>query len=58
MFDVDGAKGLMLVEIAEGVSLEDIRAATGCQFEVHTQREINLSGTCERIAFESLFMES
>ena len=55
---MDGAKGLMLVEIAEGVSLEDIRAATGCQFEVHTQREINLSGTCERIAFEFLFMES
>jgi len=38
VFDVDGVKGLTLVEIAEGVSLEDIRAATGCQFEVHRER--------------------
>ena len=34
MFDVDAEKGLTLIELAEGVSLEDVRAATGCQFEV------------------------
>lgn len=43
MFDVDGVKGLTLVEIAEGVSLEDIRAATGCQFEVHRKRFVILA---------------
>ena len=34
VFDVDAEKGLTLIELAEGVSLEDVRAATGCQFEV------------------------
>ena len=34
MFDVDGQKGLTLVEIADGVGLDSIRAATGCPFEV------------------------
>ena len=34
VFDVDAEKGLTLIELAEGVSLEDVRAVTGCQFEV------------------------
>ena len=34
MFDVDTEKGLTLIELADGVSLEDVRAVTGCQFEV------------------------
>ena len=34
VFDVDAEKGLTLIELAEGVSLEDVRATTGCQFEV------------------------
>ena len=34
VFDVDAQKGLTVVEIADGVGLESIRAATGCPFEV------------------------
>ncbi len=34
VFDVDGKKGLTLVELADDVTLDDIRAATGCPFEV------------------------
>ena len=34
VFDVDAEKGLTLIELADGVSLEDVTAATGCQFEV------------------------
>eukprot|EP00731_Ephydatia_muelleri_P019124 Em0011g1164a len=34
VFDVDSQKGLTLVEIADGVGVESIRAATGCAFEV------------------------
>lgn len=34
VFDVDMKKGLTLIELADGVTLEDIRAATGCPFEV------------------------
>ena len=37
MFDVDAEKGLTLIELAEVVSLEDVRAATGCQFEVRVE---------------------
>ena len=33
-FDVDIEKGLKLIEISEGVSIEDIRSLTGCTFEV------------------------
>lgn len=35
VFDVDSQKGLTLVEIADGVGVESIRAATGCAFEVY-----------------------
>ena len=34
MFDVCQDRGLVLVELADGVSLEDVRAATGSAFEV------------------------
>jgi len=34
VFQVDKENGLRLVEIAEGVSTEDIKAATGSPFEV------------------------
>ena len=36
MFDVCRERGLVLVELADGVSLEDVRAATGTPFEVYT----------------------
>ena len=29
-------RGLLLVEVGEGVSVEDIRAATGANFQVNT----------------------
>ena len=32
--DTDPAQGLALVEIADGVSVEDVKAATGCEFQV------------------------
>mmetsp|Transcript_30527 Transcript_30527/g.85507 ORF Transcript_30527/g.85507 Transcript_30527/m.85507 type:complete len:500 (+) Transcript_30527:118-1617(+) len=34
VFDIDGKNGMTLVECAEGVSVDDIRAATGCSFDV------------------------
>jgi len=34
VFDVDKDKGLTLIEIAEGVTLEEVKSATGCEFEV------------------------
>ena len=34
MFDVNPDKGLTLIEIADEVSVEDVKAATGCPFEV------------------------
>lgn len=34
MFDVDKVKGLILVEKAEGVTVEELKAATGCKFTV------------------------
>lgn len=37
VFDVDREKGgLTLVELAEGVKLEDVKARTGCDFAVAT----------------------
>ena len=33
VFEVDEERGLTLVEVAEGVSTEDVTAATGCPFE-------------------------
>ena len=37
VFEVCRENGLRLVEIGEGVSLDDVRAATGASFQVHTQ---------------------
>jgi len=34
VFDVDAEKGLTLTEIAEGVSIDEVKAATGCPFAV------------------------
>ncbi|XP_071036379.1 succinyl-CoA:3-ketoacid coenzyme A transferase 1, mitochondrial [Parasteatoda tepidariorum] len=34
VFDVDKEKGLTLIEIADGVSIEDILSSTDCQFEI------------------------
>lgn len=34
MFNVDKENGLTLVEIADGVSMEDIVSSTGCLFAV------------------------
>merc|ERR1712079_314283 len=34
VFIVDETKGLTLIEIAEGVTLEEVKSATGCEFEV------------------------
>ena len=35
MLEVNHENGLLLLEIADGVSVEDIKAATGCVFQVH-----------------------
>ena len=37
VFEVCKEIGLRLVEIGEGVSLDDVRAATGASFQVHTR---------------------
>jgi 3-oxoacid CoA-transferase len=34
VFSVDKEAGLTLTEIADGIGVEDIIAATGCEFEV------------------------
>ena len=34
VFDVVDKKGLRLVEISDGVTVDDVKAATGCEFEV------------------------
>lgn len=34
MFDVDPTEGLTLVEIAEGVTQDEVAKATGCPFKV------------------------
>ncbi len=35
VFDIDKEKGLKLMEISKGVSVDDVRAATGCSFQVN-----------------------
>lgn len=38
VFEVDRARGtLRLLELAEGVSLEEVKAKTGCAFEVASE---------------------
>ena len=37
VFTVDFEKGLTLTEIGEGISVEDIKAATKCNFKVCVQ---------------------
>ncbi|XP_044755680.1 succinyl-CoA:3-ketoacid coenzyme A transferase 1, mitochondrial [Coccinella septempunctata] len=34
VFTVDKQKGLTLIEIAEGLSVEELKASTGCEFEI------------------------
>ncbi|GCC19095.1 hypothetical protein chiPu_0020966, partial [Chiloscyllium punctatum] len=34
VFDVDKNKGLTLIEIFEGLTVDDIRKCTGCDFSV------------------------
>lgn len=34
VFDVDQERGLILTEIADGVSVEEVITSTGCNFEV------------------------
>jgi 3-oxoacid CoA-transferase len=34
VFDVNSENGLELLEIAEGVGMEDVKASTGCSFKV------------------------
>lgn len=34
VFEVDKEKGLTLIEMAEGVTIEDIVVSTGCEFAV------------------------
>ena len=41
--EVCAGKGLLLVEVADGVSLEDVRTATGSSFEVWEQLLLVLS---------------
>ena len=36
VFEVDKVQGLLLTELYEGVSVDDIRAATGAPFKVST----------------------
>ena len=37
VFEVCEERGLTLVEIGEGVGVDDIRAATGASFQVHNR---------------------
>lgn len=37
VFNVDKEKGLTLIEIAEGLSVDDLKASTGCDFAVSDQ---------------------
>ena len=40
VFEVGVESGLLLTEVAEGVSVEDVRAATGASFEVSSTRPL------------------
>ena len=42
VFDVDPNNGLTLVEVAEGVSEDDVGKATGCSFKVRIVRDVCL----------------
>jgi acyl CoA:acetate/3-ketoacid CoA transferase beta subunit len=41
VFEVDHQKGLTLTEISEGETVDKIKAATGCQFNVSTCTNIS-----------------
>ena len=41
MFEVNHERGLLLSEIADGVNIQDIKAATGCSFEVFTSKSLH-----------------
>lgn len=42
VFEVDKRNGLTLIEIAEGVTLDNLRATTGCDFKVKQKVFFNL----------------
>ena len=42
VFDVDPNNGLTLVEVAEGISEDDVGKATGCPFKVRMVRDVCL----------------
>lgn len=37
VFEIDQSKGLRLVELAEGLTVDDVKKSTGCDFEVSQQ---------------------
>ena len=39
---MDKERGLLLTELYEGVSVEDVKTATGCPFEVHEAVQLRL----------------
>jgi acyl CoA:acetate/3-ketoacid CoA transferase beta subunit len=43
VFDVNSENGLELLEIAEGVGMEDVKASTGCSFKVRIRKFAILS---------------
>ena len=46
VLEVDRERGLTLTEVAEGVSVEDVRTSTGCDFQVATTHSIlHIGGT-------------
>jgi 3-oxoacid CoA-transferase len=40
VFRVDAVRGLVLEEIGEGVGVEEVRAKTGCRFEVSEKLKV------------------
>ncbi len=44
MFEVDKEQGLVLTEVFDGVSVDEVRAATGCPIQVITSRHYD--GVC------------
>ena len=66
MLNVDKEKGLVLSEIADGCTVEDVQKATGCKFEVcftsvilsYTLMVVNISYTIKLGKLKLNLMES
>ena len=43
VFKVDPERGLILTELADGVTVEDIIVSTGCEFEVSIISDVTFS---------------